>query len=821
MRDPLPPGEKSGPSSSADPGTGPGGDDRTIVQGSASGEIRFSAGELRRALGIPDDEKMGNYRGVRPIGLGGVGAVFSGNEPGTDREVAIKILRPQYKYSRERIEAFIREARATAQIDHPNVVPVYRLGVFDDEGVFFSMKRVRGETLREVVRKLSENHKGYARRYTLRRLVNIFLAACNGVSFANRNGILHGDLKPGNIMIGEFGEVLVMDWGMARYRPELDTMSERRKVHLGAAEGSAPDEKKESCAEPPIGGTPVFMAPEHLTGAEKKLTETSEVYALGTILYSILTWRAAPYAFEGLPQEKVVRQVIAGRFTPPRKAAPAKQPVPRELEAICCKAMSRNPSRRYAHVSDVVDEIQNYLDGYPVRAYSPSPVYRWGKWLSRHPIVPGTLAALIIGVGGFGVYTQLKAEREMAAHFRIAEYNASSAFEYAVRVRRCFRRLKNDGGLGYTDRFSLYRDVNKYTALASNAGALALSSLSLLPRGSDRSPRVVLAREIFRNVLTLYRETGDDQQLLEAMEDCRKRWGALYIEVLKNDPELLRLVRLAEARRGSLRAELPRKAGWRMEIFSAGGAGTDKPKAPGAEVPLAAGACVVRFTDGKNEFFFPVQIQSGRSTELAPGFPREIPPDLCYVGRGEVPVRDLVHFGPGGSVAPFLISRNEVSLGAYLEFLRSLPPREQARHIPRGTARNAAPDRLARPVTGISAGSAEAYCRWLGKKRNMKIRLPELREWQKAAFRFADAGHPALPGAPGKRGVSVFGMADAPEGIRELLLDRQGEARQVVGGSFPAGSPADPRMIQYTVSGDRDIGFRYVAELPPSAFLQP
>lgn len=846
--DPLPPEEETGGPFSAVPPGAPDDVEKTIVSGSASDDVRIPTEELRRRLGIPPDEKMSNYRDIRPIGLGGVGAVYSGNEPGTDREVAIKILRPQYKYSRERIESFIHEARATAQIDHPNVVPVYRFGVFEDEGVFFSMKRVRGETLRDVLRKLSENHKGYARRYTLRRLVNIFLAACNGVSFANRNGILHGDLKPGNIMIGEFGEVQVMDWGMARYRPELDTIAERRKVHL-ASRGSdgelgRPGEKDDTDA-PPIGGTPVFMAPEHLTGAEKKLTETSEVYALGTILYSILTWRPAPYETGDLPREKIVRQVIVGKFQPPRRIAPKKQPVPRELEAICCKAMAKNPSRRYARVSDMIDEIQNYLDGYPVRAYSPSPVYHWGKWLSRNPVIPGILSALIVGGGGFGIYTHFKERTEMLSHFQIADYNAAQASEHGLRARRCCRKLKSGEDMEYAERFTLYRELNRETALMSNANALALSSLSLLPRGDDHSPRVTLGREIFRNALITYRETEDDQQLLDIMENCRKRWGSLYLEVLKNDPELLRLARIIESRKGTLRTVLPRDGRWHMDLLNADGTkhATQGPRT--AELPLPAGNYIVRFSDdGKREFFFPVRILSGRNASLDPGFPRDIPPGLCYVGSGEVPVTDLVHFYTGGDVRPFLISRYEVSVGEYLEFLRSLPAGERLLHMPQTAAGRSAglrngellrPYDRSLPVTGISAESAEAYCRWLGAKRGMKIRLPSLKEWQKAAFRFTSSGvhgvfyavdrekdtQSGVPVAAVSRDISVFGVVNALGNARELLRNRQGKTHQVVGGSFLTSPTIDPRLVQYTASGDRDIGFRYVAELPENSPDRP
>lgn len=210
-------------------------DQKTLIYGAAS-ETMLSPEELRRALGIPAGDRIQDYDGLSAIGIGGVGAVFSAHEPGLNREVALKILRPQYRNQAERIEWFIREARATAQIDHPNIPPVHRMGVFDDVGVYFTMKRVEGETLRVILRKLNEDKEGYRRTYTLHRLLEIFIGACNGVAFAHSHGILHCDLKPGNLMVGDYGEVMVMDWGMARYRADLDQGGSGNKIKYGLVE---------------------------------------------------------------------------------------------------------------------------------------------------------------------------------------------------------------------------------------------------------------------------------------------------------------------------------------------------------------------------------------------------------------------------------------------------------------------------------------------------------------------------------------------------------------------------------------------------------
>ena len=822
---------------------GIGDNEATIISGSSPEDIKISNAELRRRLGIPEDERMTNFKNLHAIGLGGVGAVYAGNEPGTDREVAIKILRPQYRYSTERIESFVREVRATAQIDHPNVIPVYRFGVFEDEGVYFSMKRVRGETLRNVLRKLAENRKGYSRKYTLRRLINIFISACNGVAFANKNGIFHGDLKPGNIMIGEFGEVLVMDWGMARYRSEMDTFEGRKKVRLDSRNELRREENQLlTSSDLPIGGTPVFMAPEHLTGEEKKLTETSEVYALGTILYSILTWKAAPYETDGLPREKIIRQVVKGRFQMPRKAAPRQQVVPRELEAICCKAMHKKPGQRYQNVSAMIDELQNYLDGYPVRAYSPSPFYRLGKWFSRHPLIPVTVLALGLGVGGFRVYTSLQENAEMHSRFRLAQYNAARAAAQATAARTSYRKLKHDYNLTYDERFKLYRNVNKMAGLMSNSNAIALTALAQLPRSFDdsNSPRLMLAREIIRRAVMLYRELGDIAQLQESVENYRRRWGTLFLEVLRNDPELLKLITQAESHRGGLKVQIP--PNWQMEILTSSGKPAGIRSSGSAELQLPEQDCIAAFSGRNGKFFFPVKVHSGKTTVLSPGFPNYIPDNLCYIGSGEIPVQDLVHDRPGGDVPAFMISKYEVSVGEYLKFWKSLPPEKREKYLPMtsisadgklqgiwdSSGKLRSPYHLNKPVTGISRESAAAYCAWLGRKLHKKISLPNAEQWQKAAFRFPETGQGGIfysentaklfpAGAPvttRQQDISAFGVVNARGNVRELLSDLRGKAAQVTGGSFlTPESAVDRQQVQFTISGDNDIGFRYVVEL--------
>jgi eukaryotic-like serine/threonine-protein kinase len=332
-------------------------------------------------------EDLGN------INLGGMGEIRRLRDRLLGREVAIKILLPEYIGDEESVLRFLEEAQTAAQLQHPGIVPVHDLGRLDDGRIFFSMKEVRGRTLGSLIRELHRNsdRQGWGHLdngWSLRRLVDAFHAALEAIAYAHSRGVVHRDLKPANIMIGEFGEVLVLDWGLA-------------KAHLLAGhEGTAPRRvqalREQLAAHVTdsgiIAGTPQYMAPEQARDGIRAVQPPSDVYAMGSILYHILTGRP-PY--DGSRWQDVVDALIDGPPRPPGlDSAPAPQsvarlgatvytdpaypgpPIPGDLREICLVAMARRPEDRYRDCGEMAAVLGEWLEGSRRRAEAIATVQR-------------------------------------------------------------------------------------------------------------------------------------------------------------------------------------------------------------------------------------------------------------------------------------------------------------------------------------------------------------------------------------------------------------------------------------------------------------
>jgi serine/threonine-protein kinase len=282
----------------------------------------------------------GRYEDRGLIGLGGMGEVRRVRDTLLSRDLAMKIIRPELADLPGVRGRFIGEATVTAQLQHPGIVPIHEVGRLPDGRWYFTMREVKGRTLRDVIREVHDasNAAGAwvtsANGWTLWGLVDAFHKICAAVASAHAAGVVHRDLKPDNAMVGAFGEVLVVDWGIAR---RVDS--------------------PEPALSGAISGTPAYMPPEQARGDGSPHGPRSDVYSLGAILYCALT-RHAPYS--GRP-ESVIEQVVGGAPLPP--SARTHLPVPPALEAICLTAMSPDPADRYADAGAVATEIGQWLQG--------------------------------------------------------------------------------------------------------------------------------------------------------------------------------------------------------------------------------------------------------------------------------------------------------------------------------------------------------------------------------------------------------------------------------------------------------------------------
>ncbi|MBN1270248.1 MAG: protein kinase [Kiritimatiellae bacterium] len=327
------------------------------------------------------------YHLTRVIARGGMGLVCEARDLKSDRTVAMKLLMRRSEHYGEDHLRFMHEGRLTAQLEHPNIVPVHELGNDAAGNDFYTMKFVRGVTLTDVLMDIRKGRKDVIQRYSLRDLLTVFQKTCDAVAFAHSRGVIHRDLKPGNIMIGDFGEVLVLDWGLAkvigrRDEPEKTGGGRWRTVDedLPLAEGEIPTIAIQTdklggglySESGKIIGTPSFMSPEHTRGGGAAVDQRSDIYSLGAILYSILTLEVP---VKGRTIKEVLRKIVAGEILPPvrcneaagtrRRALPhcPDGQVPPVLSEIAMRALAADPAERYQTVEDLQQDIEDFQDG--------------------------------------------------------------------------------------------------------------------------------------------------------------------------------------------------------------------------------------------------------------------------------------------------------------------------------------------------------------------------------------------------------------------------------------------------------------------------
>jgi WD40 repeat protein/tetratricopeptide (TPR) repeat protein/tRNA A-37 threonylcarbamoyl transferase component Bud32 len=449
----------------------------------------------------------GRFTVLRPHARGGLGQVSLARDEDLNREVALKEIRPEHYDNPAARERFVNEAAITGQLEHPGVVPVYALGRDADGRPYYAMRFVHGRTLAQAI---ADYHAGQDRatragstNLAFRELLRRFVDTCQAMAYAHSKEIIHRDLKPANIMLGKYGETLILDWGLAK---RVGT----RDVALCAGSDAGSVSSLTQAGQ--VLGTPAYMSPEQAAGQAGRVGPATDIYALGSILYEMLTGRP--------PYRGTAGEVLARLRQGPPPPAQLRPGVPRALEAVCLKAMARSPAQRYPSAAELAQEIERWLADEPVTAYRESAAARLARWTRRHKVVVAGGAVLmlasIIGlvVNNILVHqekarTEIEKEEKVLALGRAernekqATVNAASAEREATRARNAERQAKQAEGA------------------AKDNEEKARRFAAEMQRQADLAQRGEYAAQLFYAQRTL--DTGEAP--FQVLDDLRRRLG--------------------------------------------------------------------------------------------------------------------------------------------------------------------------------------------------------------------------------------------------------------------------------------------------------
>ncbi len=304
---------------------------------------------------------------------GGLGIVYAAQDDQLHREVAVKFIRREHSGDEEGAQQFLVEAEVTGRLEHPGVVPVYGLGRDKSGRPFYVMRFIQGDTLDAAQQKHHDrSNPNYRSRFELHQLLGRFVSVCKTIAYAHNRGIVHRDIKPSNIMLGRYGETLVLDWGLALPVGRDDGAKASGERTLMPQAGSQSGTSSGGGA-----GTPQYMSPEQAAGT-LEIGLAADIYSLGATLYKVLT---GSVPFLGTNVFEILQQVQRGEFQPVRDV---RSDLPAPLEAIVQKAMAMRPEDRYVSALKLAEDVEHWLADEPVSAYRESIINKTGRWLRKH-----------------------------------------------------------------------------------------------------------------------------------------------------------------------------------------------------------------------------------------------------------------------------------------------------------------------------------------------------------------------------------------------------------------------------------------------------
>ncbi len=838
-----------------------------VADATAGGSSSLELGHVKKVLSVKLEKPDIHYTSIAALGKGSFGLVHSADDTLLGREVAIKSLKAHFQEEEEIVDRFLKEARGTAQLEHPNIMPVHEMGVTEELGVYFTMKKIVGEDLKEILDKLQANLAFYEKTYPLSFLLEVFLSVCNGVAFAHSKGVIHRDLKPANIMIGEFGEVLILDWGLVKQLGEDEGSGSKVKLRMDEFDDGS------QTLDGAVSGTPNYMSPEQAEGRTADIDFQSDIYSLGAILYHILTHRPP---FERTQLRKLLENVKTGNFESPCKRCPELK-IPRELEAICLKAMSLYPVSRYRSVEQFSQDIRNYIGHFDVTAYKAPRWVRWWKTCKRNPIkssvAAAALAVLLLAFGAQRamLYGSYRYNRNQAEVFRgSAAENIQAAMEEYNGVQEICRaahsRSESTEETAARKRLDdLVREVNRELNLAR-------SYYENVPEPFQQTALVRAGLiDIVRQWIDFSLARKAYAEAVGRLIDVERRiehWGgslhpesaAFLVDVQKRviGDGVLELVEpsgVVEVEIFSVDEHNPR--------FTRGDLVARSRTFPKRIDPIRRGSYIMDVVlESGSKIPYPIYIDHGEHKKIKLEIPSAIPEGMAFVPEGAFfygGVESRFYRQHRIALKGFFIKQHEVTFSEYIEFWKTLEggakqkyvgriqfnESERKFHVAWDASGHLLDERLslAMPVVGITREAAVAYCNWLSEQRGATIRLPTAEEWEKAA-RGVDGRryvwgnglnerltlskknahgkkkYPFLapPGSFKLTDQSIYVVYDLAGNVREMtstLLPGSDTLYQIKGGS--AFTPATFLPCCYasdTPVVPSDVGFRYIRELP-------
>lgn len=498
LEDPAENFEGDSPEYPGGPGEGPNRGGQMLPESDEEEFSSFEEEEEETEENLMDESLGEKYVVIKKLGEGHMGKVVEAEDVDFRRDVAVKVLREDHRKEQKRLKRFLEEAQVQAQLEHPTIPPVYEMGMTRPERVFFSMQKIQGDSLRGILDRIRDGDEQTRNEYSLRRLLELLKRVCEGVAYAHDRGVIHRDIKPENIMIGSYGEVHLVDWGLAKVMGYEDPHGQEDQV--------VSDQREEGVLVSRSGsvfGTPAYMPPEQARGEVEQLDERSDIYALGGILYRILTLE--PPVMEEDVQEALER-VKKNDIVPPSERAPERD-IPPELESVTMKAMTKDPEERYGSAEEMGNEIEAFLEGRVLETASYNPLYLIWKWLLLHRTVSVSGLVFLLSVAGFFGYRTYERQQQYQTYVREAK-QAAEAGSYRAAARKYDRAGEVTQQVLMEKKARLMRTRNRLKEYREKV------------REGDRK----MEEESFREALTSYQQAEEKRRELDTRTLILEGW---------------------------------------------------------------------------------------------------------------------------------------------------------------------------------------------------------------------------------------------------------------------------------------------------------